>query len=350
MRIESAETVQGAMIRREREGVRVLRARMAAGCMALAALAAAPACGGRSSLLLGDDATGATSSTGAAGVGGGGSAVSAASATTGSGGAPCVAAEEICNGVDDDCDGAIDESDPAAGQPCSTGQPGVCADGVTECVNAGLACTPLAMPSPETCDGLDDDCNGVADDGIVCPRRVFVTSQVYTGNLGGLAGADAKCQTLADAAGLGGTYKAWLSASTISAAERLTHVGAPYVLADGVTVVAKDWEHLVNTYGGGPPLAHAIDRTETMGPAPTQENFCGGVTPIPLVTTGTQWDGSLYAIGCMSGKCYTCDDWTTTAGAGLWGMASVTDNGWTHICEGVPGSCAHQAALYCFEQ
>ena len=42
------------------------------------------------------------------------------------------------------------------------------------------------------------------------PKTVFVSSQTYDGNLGGLAGADAKCQGLADAAGLKGTFKALL--------------------------------------------------------------------------------------------------------------------------------------------
>ena len=43
-------------------------------------------------------------------------------------------------------------------------------------------------------------------------KTVFVTSATYDGNFGTLANADANCQGLADAAGLGGTYKAWLSA------------------------------------------------------------------------------------------------------------------------------------------
>jgi hypothetical protein len=66
-------------------------------------------------------------------------------------------------------------------------------------------------------------------------KRVFVTSTGYPGNLGGLAGADAKCQERATAAGLGGTFKAWLSAAGTgnSAAERLTHATVPYVRVDG---------------------------------------------------------------------------------------------------------------------
>ena len=45
-----------------------------------------------------------------------------------------------------------------------------------------------------------------------CPSlTVFVSSQNYTGALGGISGADAICQNCASAAGLTGTFKAWLS-------------------------------------------------------------------------------------------------------------------------------------------
>src|SRR3954468_8304546 len=57
------------------------------------------------------------------------------------------------------------------------------------------------------------------------PRTVFVTSQEYNGNLGGLQGADLKCRTLAMKAGLlatGSVYKAWLSDNTTSPSRRFT--------------------------------------------------------------------------------------------------------------------------------
>lgn len=49
---------------------------------------------------------------------------------------------EICNGLDDDCDGQVDEGNPGGGQPCNTGLPDTCATGVTNCVNGQLVCTP----------------------------------------------------------------------------------------------------------------------------------------------------------------------------------------------------------------
>ncbi|HEY6880326.1 MAG TPA: MopE-related protein [Polyangiales bacterium] len=71
-----------------------------------------------------------------------------------------------CNGVDDDCDGTKDEDYVA--QPTSCGR-GVCAaSGVTVCTAGNIqdSCTPLAprATTDATCDGLDDDCNGIADE------------------------------------------------------------------------------------------------------------------------------------------------------------------------------------------
>jgi hypothetical protein len=58
-----------------------------------------------------------------------------------------------------------------AGQICDTGKQGVCKEGITECAGGGdsPSCQPLLQPHPEACNGLDDDCNGTVDDGATCP-------------------------------------------------------------------------------------------------------------------------------------------------------------------------------------
>jgi hypothetical protein len=74
---------------------------------------------------------------------------------------------EECNGADDDCDGTPDDGFAGAGDPCTvTGQPAgtPCADGLTTCSLAGVnTCAQTNFPSSETCDGEDNDCDGVKD-------------------------------------------------------------------------------------------------------------------------------------------------------------------------------------------
>jgi hypothetical protein len=57
------------------------------------------------------------------------------------------------------------------GVPCPTGMQGVCANGITQCVVGGTpTCVPQIQPSAEKCDNLDNDCNGIVDDGTgLCP-------------------------------------------------------------------------------------------------------------------------------------------------------------------------------------
>ncbi len=77
--------------------------------------------------------------------------------------------DEICNGIDDDCDGTVDEDFPRVGEPCVEGA-GTCArPGALFCdpARGDYACDAApAPPEPEACNGLDDDCDGTADEGL----------------------------------------------------------------------------------------------------------------------------------------------------------------------------------------
>jgi hypothetical protein len=190
------------------------------------------------------------------------------------------------------------------------------AEGKSDCLTTGDAGTVESRVDTLVADGRT---------ALVPPKRVFVSSTSSTGNLGGLAGADATCASLAASAGLTGTYKAWLSDSRKSAADRLTQSISPYVLVNA-TEIAADWGDLTNG-----DIENLIDLDET-----------GAVVPNNEVWTGTFSDG--FGFG-------GCNDWTSADPNAPFpnvGTTSQTDFGWTDVflqfCDRT------NVRLYCFEQ
>jgi hypothetical protein len=170
---------------------------------------------------------------------------------------------------------------------------------------------------------------------------VFVTSAVYTGNLGGLPGADAQCMALAAKAGLHGTFVAWLSDRQTSAAARVLSADVPYRLVDG-SLVANGRADLI-----AGRLQHAIDKTEMGGPPPVGTNDCG-FGPMSVWTETNGQGGGM----CNPNAVQACLDWTSDAPSptayGSLGNPTVASSTWSCGCGN--GACDKTSALYCFER
>jgi hypothetical protein len=73
--------------------------------------------------------------------------------------------DDTCNGLDDDCDGRTDEG--LSGQPCTVDDSsvkGICKMGISLCTQGTLDCVQYVQPGVESCNGSDDDCDGTIDE------------------------------------------------------------------------------------------------------------------------------------------------------------------------------------------
>jgi len=118
-------------------------------------------------------------------------------------------------------------------------------------------------------------------------------------NLGGLEGADAHCQKLADAAGAGGkTWHAYLSSSAANAKDRIG--SGPWYNAKG-ELIANDVAELHSD-------ANKISKQTGLTESGAVVNGRGDTPNMHDILTGSNADGTVAA-----GK--TCNDWTNN-GAG----------------------------------
>ena len=162
-------------------------------------------------------------------------------------------------------------------------------------------------------------------------KAVFVTNVSFKGNLGGLTGADDKCQAQADgpvSVVPSGTYLAWLSDGTDSPETRFTKSAHPYMLPDG-TKIAEDFTDLTDG-----SILHSINIDPTGEPVGLAQFW-----------TGTNNDGTTAAY------MQTCDGWTADPAANFRGMAertSVSSALWSSQWGGA--RCSLTFRLVCFQQ
>ena len=72
---------------------------------------------------------------------------------------------EVCNGLDDDCDGAADDGILGLGTDCDGSDADLCSEGVFVCDPAGgggTVCDDATGDAIEACNTVDDDCDDAA--------------------------------------------------------------------------------------------------------------------------------------------------------------------------------------------
>lgn len=221
---------------------------------------------------------------------------------------PDCADDEFCNGVErcepaspladargciagpSPCEGGCDEAREQCTDACA-GDPDADGDGLVPVECGGLDCDDeqwgFALGDWANCGECGRSCDSEqACEGGECitARRVFVTSAAYTGNLGGLEGADARCQAHADAAGLDGVFLAYVF-GPFAGGERFERPELPFVRLDGVRV-ANGWADLSDE-----SLAAAIEIDEQR-----------------MTAVGNAWTGRVNVVGNPENN--HCSNWT----------------------------------------
>ena len=271
-----------------------------------------------------------------------------------------------CGSIDHPSGDAASPPDDASGEPDAAAVPDaavdadvpahalavtIIGDGTGRVTGAGIDCgadcnesyaegtmvTLTAQPATgSSFDGWASGCTGSAPTCVVTigadvtvrarfttipPNYVFVTSTQTTGNMGGLTGADHICQTRASAAGLPGTYRAWLSTPSVNAIARLGS--------------ARGWVR-----PDGKPFA---DTTADIAAGkifyPPRLDELGADIGLDDVFTATTANGTLYP------GFTTCGDYTSTSGSIEIGFSTGSSSMFTVMGS---ASCSSMSPIYCF--
>lgn len=223
-------------------------------------------------------------------------------------------------------------SDSAASNPADDAEGGD-APSLAD-ANTPDAASSDAMPRDASLSSGKDASANSPDTGAVIAnaKRVFITSATYSGDLAtegggtsGLDGADKLCAQAAATTMLGGTWKAWLSTGAVDAIDRISDVGAWYLIDRKTMVFA---------------IKASLTHTTPLSPIAMDET--GASNKYRDVWTGTTSAGRVNAG-------FDCSSWTRGTALGPEGEigAPYIDQMWT---EGPTHDCSMAASLYCFEQ
>ncbi|HEY0139231.1 MAG TPA: hypothetical protein VGB85_34320 [Nannocystis sp.] len=198
----------------------------------------------------------------------------------------------------------------------------------------GLGAGAALAVACDDADSVDCECAEVGCFAPMCTRLAFVLAEPVSPKFGGVSAADQMCAQQAQAAGLPGTYYAWLGHSGGGPADRFSRASVPYTLPDG-TLLAADWDALTRE---GPDAA--IDMTAAGKRVEAEDDA--------RVWTGTNEAGDANTYNNASNY---CSDWTRNvigefavvgflrdrSKIGAWALGNL-----------VP--CTGKGYVYCFQQ
>lgn len=225
-------------------------------------------------------------------------------------------------------------------QLCTAGKFEVCiCDGIGPDMSVG---NDMSAADLFGADFSGSDLLGSGGDSASATKRVFVTSLKYNGNLKaagliatnggaintGLEGGDALCQTAANTASLGGTWKAYLSDSSTNAYDRMADVG-PWSLVGGPTLFPNK----------------AALKGQPASPINRDQNG----TYIPDINA-VIWTGTLFEGGKATNNCMDWLSASSTPQAQLGCQYSMGPPGVGSWSSCGSSSCDQSFGLYCFEQ
>lgn len=257
---------------------------------------------------------------------------------------------ETCDGIDNDCNGMIDDRlfRPCYTGPAGTAGVGSCSSGLQFCSAGswGTGCSGQVLPSAEICDGLDNNCDGIFDGpaaAIDCPVRANSDPACVAGRCGircvahfadcdnnPTNGCEVDLRMTASCGACGircidpapfcdgtmGTYRCIMPELVINV------VGSrgPYVIPSGGRVGRFDY-----SFGGRARVTCPVSGYEQVGDGSTAYWRCS----VPVVPTEGRTSPYLYLVvpgACGTNTGTSCDGWETMWRIVWMGVEYTTDN------------------------
>ena len=247
---------------------------------------------------------------------------------------------ESCDGLDNDCDGSADEPGELSAPDCTL-QQGVCAGAKRACGGAAgwVACEGSVSYGADyeateaLCDGLDNDCDGVIDEGCGC---IDGTTQACGSDVGVCMAGTQTC-----VAGTFGGCSGSVPAGTetcdgldqdCDGATDETLVGPACALQVGVCAGATQRCAGAGGFMACDAAAYGSDYEATETSCDGVDNDCDGVLDEGCACV----DGSTQPCGISTGA---CELGTQTCAAGAWGVCSGGVGPVAETCNGLDDDC-----------